>query len=244
MVKKIILATAVFVLALTGLFLFGCQGSTAGNQANQGLWVTGEGKVQATPDVANIQLGIQAQALTVAEAQAQANTAMTAVMNALKANGVADADIQTRYFNIQKITRWDTDKQQEITIGYQVSNVVVAKVRNVGKAGTVIDAVTLAGGDLTRVDSVSFDVDDPIHFYDQAREKAMADAADKAKRLADLAGVKLGKAIYINEGSSSAIPPTPIYSRSEAAGAAFDTTQISAGQMEIILNVQVVYEIR
>jgi len=244
MIKKIILATAVFVLVLTGLFLFGCRGSTAGNQANQGLWVTGEGKVQATPDVANIQLGIQAQALTVAEAQAQANTAMTAVMNALKANGVADADIQTRYFNIQKVTRWDADKQQEITIGYQVSNVVVAKVRNVEKAGTVIDAVTLAGGDLTRVDSVSFDVDDPIHFYDQAREKAMADAADKAKRLADLAGVKLGKAIYINEGSASAIPPTPIYSKSEAAGAAFDTTQISAGQMEIILNVQVVYEIR
>jgi uncharacterized protein YggE len=243
MTKKILLIAAVSVLVLTGLFLFGC-GSPSGNQANQGIWVTGEGKVEATPDVASVQLGIEAQAATVAEAQAQANTAMTAVMNALKSNGVADTDIQTRYFNIQKVTRWDNDKQQQITIGYDVSNVVIAKVRNVETTGAVIDAVAQAGGDLTRVDSVSFDVDNPVRFYDQAREKAMADAADKASSLADLAGVKLGKAIYINESTNS-IPPTPIYSRSEAAGSVtIDTTQISAGQMEITVNVQVVYEIR
>jgi uncharacterized protein YggE len=243
MTKKIILATAAAVLVLTSIFLFGCQGTTVGN-SNQGLWVSGEGKVQAAPDIANIQLGIEAQGTTVAEAQAQANSAMTAVMNALKAQGIADADIQTRYFNIQKVTRWDMEKQVEVAVGYRVSNVVLVKVRDVDKAGTVIDAVAVAGGDLTRVDSVSFDIDDPIRFYDQAREKAVADAADKAKNLADLAGVKLGKAIYINEGSSSVVPPTPIYARSEAAGAAFDTTQISAGEMEIIVYVQVAYEIR
>ncbi len=243
MVKKILLIASVSILALTGLFLFGC-GNSAGNLSNQGLWVTGEGKVEATPDVANVQLGIEAQAATVADAQAQANTAMTAVMDALKSNGVADADIQTRYFNIQKVTRWDNDKQQQITIGYDVSNVVIAKVRNVETTGAVIDAVAQAGGDLTRVDSVSFDVEDPIRFYDQAREKAMADAADKAKSLADLAGVKLGKAIYINESNNSVVPPVPIYSKSEASGVAFDTTQISAGQMEITINVQVVYDIR
>jgi uncharacterized protein YggE len=243
MLKKGILIIVVSVLALTGLFLFGCQGS-ADSQTNQGLWVTGQGKVEVTPDIANVQLGIEAQSGTVAEAQAQANNAMTAVMSALKSNGIADADIQTRYFNIQKVTRWDADKQQEITIGYQVSNVVVAKVRNVQTTGSVIDAAVQAGGDLTRVDSVSFDVEDPIRYYDQAREKAMADAADKAKSLAKLAGVKLGKAIYINESSTTPVPPVPIYSGSEAAGAAVDTTQISAGQIEITLNVQVVYEIR
>jgi uncharacterized protein YggE len=243
MLKKVILIIAVSVLALTGLFLFGCQGSID-NQANQGLWVTGQGKVEVTPDIANVQLGVAAQAASVAEAQAQANSAMTAMMNALKSNGVVDSDIQTRYFNIQKVTRWDTEKQQEITIGYMVSNVVVAKIRNVEITGTVIDAAVQAGGDLARVDSVSFDVDDPIHYYDQAREKAMADATDKAKSLANLAGVKLGKAIYINESSTTPVPPVPVYSRSEAAGVAVDTTQISAGQIEITLNVQVVYEIR
>ncbi len=250
MTRKILLFVATSVLVLTGLFLYGCQASTTGSSAaqQQGLWVTGEGKVQVTPDIANVQLGIEAQAATVAEAQNQANSAMTSVMNALKTNGVADKDIQTRYFNIQKVTRWDNDKQQEITIGYRVSNVVNAKIREIqdvaraGAVGAVIDAVTQAGGDLTRVDSITFDVDDPIRYYDQAREKAMADASDKAKSLATLAGVKLGKAIYINEYSASTVPPMPIYARTVAGVS--DATQISAGELEIILTIQVVYAIR
>jgi uncharacterized protein YggE len=246
MTKKILLIVATSVLVLTGLFLYGCQASTTSTGGSsvqqQGLWVTGEGKVPVTPDIANVQLGIVAQAATVAGAQSQANSAMVSVMDALRANGVADKDIQTRYFNIQKVTRWDSDKQQEITIGYSVSNVVNVKIREVDKAGVVIDAVTQAGGDLTRVDSITFDVDDPIRFYDQAREKAMADASDKAKSLATLAGVKLGKATYINEYNASTTSPMPIYTKAEAGLS--DATQISAGELEIVLTVQVVYAIR
>ena len=167
---------------------------------------------------------------------------MAAVMDALKVNGVLDKDIQTRYFNIQKVTRWDGDKQQEITIGYRVTNLVNAKIREVEKAGAVIDAVTLAGGDLTRINNISFDVDDPIRYYDQAREKAMADASDKAKSLAELAGVKLGKATYINEYSAYAGASVPVYARAEAA---MDVgTQISAGELEITLTIQVIYTIQ
>jgi len=248
MVKKLLLLAAVFVLVLSGLFLYGCQSSTADTSAYQqrGIYVTGEGKVEVTPDIANVQLGIEAQAATVAEAQSQANGAMTKVMNALKTNGVAEKDIQTRYFSIQKVTRWDYEQQKEIDSGYRVSNVVNAKIRGIDvnntKIGAVIDAVTLAGGDLTRVDSISFDVDDPISYYDQAREKAMADANDKAKTLAELADVKLGKATYINEYSASPGISVPIYAKAEAGLS--DTTQISAGQLEITLTIQVVYAIR
>jgi uncharacterized protein YggE len=248
MIRKMLLFSAVFVLLLSGLFLYGCQSSTAGNSTVQqeGLWVTGVGKVPVTPDIATVQLGIEAQANTVADAQSQANGAMTKVMNSLKTNGVADKDIQTRYYSIQKVTRWDSDAQQEVTIGYRVSNVVSVKIRdiqiNAARVGTIIDAVTLAGGDLTRVDSISFNVDDPIHYYDQAREKAMADAADKAKSLAKLAGVKLGRATYINEYTVSTVSPMPIYDKAEAGMS--DATQISAGELEIVLNVQVVYAIQ
>jgi len=241
MPKKLILFAATFILVLSGLFLYGCQ-SGGDSTSQRGIWVTGEGKVQAVPDIVNVQLGIEAQASTVADAQNQANSAMTKVMEALKANGVADKDIQTRYFNIQKVTRWDSDTQQEITIGYRVSNIVNAKIRDINQAGTVIDAVTLAGGDLTRVNSVSFDIEDPIRFYDQAREKAMADANDKAMSLAEQANVKLGKAIYINEYTASTTGSTPVYAKAE--GGAIDTTQISAGELELVINVQVVYAIR
>lgn len=244
--NRILLALAVLVSVLAGLFLVGCQTATpgtAGTSSQQvGLWVTGEGKVQVVPDIANVQLGIEAQAQTVAAAQSQANAAMNRVMDALKANGVAEKDIQTRFFNIQKVTRFDSDKQQEVVLGYRVTNVVSAKIRNVAGAGAVIDSVAQAGGDLTRIDNITFTVEDPIRYYDQAREKAMSDAADKANSLAKLAGLKLGKPIFISEYSASIPPPTPIFARAgvmEGGG-----TSISPGELEIVLNVQVVYGIR
>ena len=134
-------------------------------------------------------------------------------------------------------------KQQEIVIGYRVTNMVTAKIRDVGKAGTVIDAVAAAGGDLTRINSIGFTVDDPSTYYEEARQKAVADADAKAKQLADLAGVKLGKPTYISESSYM---PGPIYRQdlvAKAAAAPAVTTPISPGEMEITMNVQLAYAI-
>ena len=70
-----------------------------------------------TPDIVNIQLGIQAQATTVADAQSQAATAMNNVLAALTSNGVAQADVQTQNYNIQQVTTYDNLKQQSIPAG-------------------------------------------------------------------------------------------------------------------------------
>ncbi len=213
------------------------------NSQHEGIWVNGEGKVTAVPDVAVLRLGIQAQEMTVAEAQAEAAAAMEKVTETLKDQGVGEKDIKTQQFNIQKVTRWDNDKQQEILIGYQVTHTVTAKIREVAKAGSVIDAVATAGGDLTRIDSISFTIDDPKPYYEQARKIAVADAAAKARQLAEVAGVKLGKPTYISENS---YVPGPIYRsdmlvKTEAAAAV--ETPISPGEMEITLNVQLTYAI-
>jgi uncharacterized protein YggE len=120
---------------------------------------------------------------------------------------------------------------------------VTAKIRDVEKAGTVIDAVVTAAGDLTRIDSISFTVEDPTEYYAEAREKAVADAQAKAEQLAEAAGVKLGKPSYINE---STYIPTPVY-RGDMLEAAMAVpsveTAISPGEMEIALNVQLAYNI-
>lgn len=252
--KKTWLVLIGMVLALAVVGLAGCSSEGAKlstdngelklslNSQQEGIWVNGEGKATAVPDVAILRLGIEAQEPTVAEAQAQANDAMDKVMTALTDEGVAEKDIQTRYFNIQKVTRWDNDKQQETVIGYQVTNMVTAKIREIKKTGTVIDAVAAAGGDLTRVDSVGFTVDDPTGYYKEARQKAVADAEAKAKQLADTAGVKLGKPTYISESSSV---PGPIYRQDmvAAAGAPAVETPISPGEIEITTNIQLAYEI-
>jgi len=213
-----------------------------GQQA--GIWVTGEGEVSAVPDIATLRLGIEAQEATVAEAQAEAAEAMDEVMAALKDNGVAEKDIQTQYFSIYKVTRWNPETEQEIVLGYRVSNVVTAKIREVEEAGSIIDAVARAGGDLTRIDDISFSVDDPSVYHEEARREAMADAQAKAEQLAGLSGVRLGKPTYISE---SIYTPYPVYreaamdSSSGAPGA--PPTSISPGEMEISLTVQVAYAI-
>jgi uncharacterized protein YggE len=228
------------VLILVAIGVSGCTSDGAALAGDANLRVNVNSQQEG---MAILKLGIEAQEASVSEAQAQAAEAMDKVMTALTDAGVAEKDIQTQYFNIQRVTRWDNDKQQEIVIGYKVSNMVTAKIRDITKAGVVIDSVATAGGDLTRIDSIGFTIDDPSAYYTEARQKAMADAEAKAKQLAELGGVKLGKPTYISESSYQ---PGPIYrgdTVATAEAAPSVETPISAGEMELTLNVQVTYSI-
>ncbi len=249
--KKYILSVVGLTVVLVMVGLSGCTpGSTVLGEIGlttqqEGIWVTGQGKVTVVPDIATLRLGVEAQQVSVAEAQTQATEAMNRAMDALRDNGVDKKDIQTQYFSIHKVTRWDNEKQREIVLGYRVSNIVTAKIRDIDKVGVIIDAVVEAGGDLTRIDSISFSIDDPSDYYEEAREKAMADAKDKARQLAELAGVNLGKPIYISEGVHvpPIIYPRAMYEVAPAPAPAAPPPPISPGEMEVSLTVQVVYAI-
>ena len=251
--KKIWLAIIGVVLLLGVVGLAGCgsngvngtlelKGNLYGQQ--EGIWVSGEGKVYATPDMAILTLGIESQETTVAEAQIKAAEAMSEVIAALKDSGVAEKDIQTRYFSIDKVVKWDDRTNEQIVTGFRVTNTVTAKVRDVEEAGAVIDAVVAAGGDLTRVDGISFTVEDPTPYYEQARAKAVADAKAKARQMADLTGVKLGRVTYTSE--SSYMPMNNYYSEKVLAipSPTIDMgTSVSPGELEITTNIQIAYEI-
>ena len=232
----------VLILAVVGLSGCGTTTTLGGITLSQqeGIWVTGAGEVSVVPDIATLRLGIEAQEVSVAEAQSKATEAMNSVMDALTDSGVADKDVQTQYFSIYQVTRWDREKEQEVVVGYRVTNMVTAKMRDIDKAGAVIDAVVEAGGDLTRINSIAFSVDDPSAYHEEAREKAMGDAKAKAEQLAKLAGVTLGKPTYISE--SIQIPP-PNYPRVVYEEASAAATPISPGELEISLTIQVAYAI-
>jgi len=253
--KKWLIMTVGLVSVLAMLGLAGCsQGAPVlsatpstikvnlGGQ-QEGIWVSGSGKVAVVPDIAQLRLGIEAQEASVAEAQSRAAQAMEAVMAALENGGVAAKDIKTSYFNIQRVTRWDEGKGQEVVIGYRVSNMVTVKMREMDALGALIDAAVSAGGDLIRIDSISFSVEDPSAYYKEAREKAMADARAKAEQLAELAGVTLGKPTYISESTYTSFPTYREEFLAKAAGAPVTQTPISPGEMEISLGVQVTYAI-
>lgn len=246
MKKRVLLLVTGMALALALLGLAGCvSGGTTqvtGSGQQEGIWANGQGKVTVVPDIALLRLGIESQEASVAEAQRKAAEAMDKVMTALTANGVAQKDIQTQFFNISKITRFDEKDQREVVIGYRVTNVVSAKLRTIDKVGGIIDAVAQAGGDLTRIDSISFSVEDPTGYANQAREKALADAKTKADQMARLGGVTLGKPTFISE--TSYFPPVMLRVSAESfAPVPAPATPISAGEMEVTINVQVVYAI-
>ena len=261
---KVLLLVLSLVL-MTGLVLSGCSsesnassksgngfeyseslGSYATSDGLQytGVWVTGTGKVTVTPDMAVLSLGVEAQSATVNEAQDDAAQAMADVMAVLAANGVAEKDIKTQWYSIAPVTKWIDDYKEQITVGYRVTNTVTVKVRDIDKVGTIIDDVTDAAGDFARVQSISFTVDDLEPYYDEAREKAVLDAMDKAEQIASLADVTLGKPFYISETGGS-VPPVPYPVRDfEYSGGLDATTPISAGEMEISLMVQMAYSLQ
>ncbi len=231
---------------ITGLGEFPSSLEVNLNSQQQGIWVSGSGEVTVTPDIATLRVGVEAQEATVAEAQAKASEAMDKVMISLADSGVAKEDIQTQYFRIRERTRWDDETNQEVVIGYRVTNRVTARIRDIEKVGSIIDAVVEAGGDLIRIDDLGFSVDDPSAYYDEAREKATADAKARAEKLAAQTGVTLGKPTFISES----VHMPPIYEGMLYAGGgapmpapAPAPPSISPGEVKVSLTVQVAYSI-
>ena len=238
--KKGALLAAGLTLVLFAGVLAGCSTVNLTGQ-QEGIVVSGEGNVSVVPDLATVNLGVEAQDTTVTAAQEQATSAMEVVMAALADNGVADEDIQTQYFSIYRVTRWDDETWEEVTIGYRVSNTVSVKLQDMDNISLIIDAAIEAGGDLIRVNGISFSVEDPSIYYEEAREEAMADAESRAEALAELAGIRLGKPTYITESNYQ--PGSVYFSDARVDEAMESGTPISPGETEITLTVQVTYAI-
>jgi uncharacterized protein YggE len=211
--------------------------------AQTGVNATGTGTAIGEPDVMVLTVGVSAQRDSIEVAREAAAGAQTAVIEALKDNGVADEDIQTVQFNVSPQYDFSGDGRGEI-IGYVVSNVVTAKVRDLERAGDAIDAATVAGGNDAVVQGVYFAIDDPTELQARAREEAVKQARAQAEQLASNAGASLGKLISISENAYY-----PVYDRgfpTAAGGAALDqeaSTPIQGGQLEISVTVNVLYAI-
>jgi uncharacterized protein YggE len=206
------------------------------NPPEHTLSVTGTGTIKVTPDVADVQLGVQITRDTVKAARDEAATAMSAVIAALRALGIADADIQTSYVNIGPV--YDYNSGQRIT-GYQVSNVVTVRVRDLAKVADVIDGSISAGA--TTVNSITFDVSNRSVLEQQAREAAVHDARAHADTLAAAAGVTISGVSSISETTMATPWPYPM--AKELAGADA-STPVLPGTSSVSLSVTIVYLIQ
>jgi uncharacterized protein len=205
------------------------------------LVVTGTGEASARPDVAVISAGVVVQANTASRALAENTRAMNAVLEELCAAGLAQADIQTSQFAVTPLYESNPPDPQRTEppgiVGYQVSNQVTARVRDIDRLGVTLDALVGAGAN--SIDNLYFDVADPEQLLGEARDAAIADALAKARRYATAASVELGEIIAIEEGGSF-LPPQPMM-RAEAMASA---VPIAPGQTELSASVTITFALK
>lgn len=209
----------------------------SGEAESVGITVSGEGRVAGTPDTLTLTIGINLNRDTVSQATEDAARLATELIDAVKAGRIEGADIQTANYSIYP--EYDHRNDTRRLIGYRVSNDVRVKIRDLDRAGEIIDSASALGGNEVVVQGLGFSLEDNELLEVAAREAAWKDAQGKAEQLARLAGVALGKPTSISE-SFSAPPPLQRIAYAEASmGGA--STPVQAGELDVRVTIQVTF---
>ena len=167
--------------------------------------VAGVGIVSAAPDQAEITTGVVTQAPTAAQALAANSQAMERLLQALGGLGIASRDIQTTTISVSPQRRPPKEGQTPEIVGYEVTNQVRVKVRDLPRLGRVLDQQVGQGANL--VYGIHFGLQEPNPLLDEARKRAMAEARRKAELYAAAAGLKVGRVVAVQEAGVT--PPRP-----------------------------------
>jgi uncharacterized protein YggE len=203
--------------------------------------VTGVGRAAVRPDTAIATVGVEARAPRLADASADVARRMTAVLQQVKALGVADRDVTTVAYTVEPLIAQRRAEEDPVRIvGYRASNAARITVRALDQVGRVLDAAVAAGANTLR--GLHFTVDDPTRAEADARARAVQNAATRARELAAAAGVQLGPLLLLTEGAQ---PPQPLYDRLQARplSTAIAPGPIESGDQEITITVEAHYRI-
>lgn len=229
----------VLVTALAMALTFGTA-LRAETSAERQIQVSGEGRVEVSPDLAVITLGVTKEANEASEAMALVSEDMSAVVQELRAVGIAAKDLQTQQISLHPV--WSNggllssgSDQRRIT-GFSASNTVNLRVRDLDQLGEVLDRVLRAGAN--QFQGLRFDVADQAELQDQMRANAVADARHKAQILAEAAGVTLGPVRSITDLHQGG--GRPVMAMEMARSSAMP---IEAGELSFSHSVQVVFDL-
>lgn len=207
--------------------------------------VSGEGVVEAVPDIASIVIGVVTQAATAREAVSENTTATAAVLASLNEAAIEKRDIATSGFSVQPRYNYQRNGNGEAPKieGYEARNTLTVRVRDLSKLGGILDAAVTTGSN--QVGGISFDVAETTPLLDKARSEAVADARRKAEIFASAAGVKLGRVLAIDTGSNRWVPQPrgmALQARADVMSASAPVP-IEAGEQSFRANVAVTWEI-
>ena len=202
------------------------------------ITLMGRGAVEMAPDMATINVGVQVEAKTAADAMAQQSSQMNGVFAAVKAAGIADRDMQTGNMSLSPVYEYPNNARPRLT-GYQASNSITIRVRKLDTLGKTLDAVVKGGGNT--INGISFSVDQPEKFQNEARVEAIQDATAKAELYAQAVGYKVKRIVTISEQEFYPQPPMPVMMRMQDKAA--EATPIAAGEVSLVQTVNVVFEL-
>ena len=225
------------VLLLSAVLLTGCVGQA---KSDRSITVPGDGSVQVAPDVVTVNLGVQTRNADVQRAVAENNRIASAIMEAARQVGVADADMQTAYFSVYPQSEYDQFGVLTDQVTYFVDNNLSVRLRDVAKLSELLQNAVDAGA--TNIYGVTFAIADTSAAEVDARAEAMADAQARAAQIAVSAGLTLGETISISTGVTY---PEPYYYGAAGYGmGGGGGPPVSTGMNTVMVNVTVSYAVR
>ena len=207
------------------------------------IYVTGTAEMYATPDVGLVNVSVLTENKDLSSASNEASEKMNAVITFLKSEGVDQKDIKTTGFNINPRYEWENKTGKRTLVGYEVSQTVNVKIRDLTKTGKIIsESVSNGAND---VSSLSFIVDDDEQLKEDVKNLAIEDAKKKANNLEKTLGVKLNKIVNFSESSYA---PSPSYDYGggimEKAMTSSVAPTIETGQNKITSTVTITYSVK
>jgi uncharacterized protein len=243
-----LMAVGLVALAVVAAYLFGRAGpapASAGTEdsATAGtVTVAGVGHVAVVPDQLAFDLSVSVVREELDRAIDDGNTSMKAVIDTLKASGVADKDVQTTDLSMNPEYQKEKGQPARLT-GYRVSQTVSVTVEDFDKASDIVTAALTAGGSGVRLNGLRLQVGDPDGSLEPARTAAMEQAREKAEEYAAEAGRELGDVVTISEPTGNRPLSDGLDLRGPVA-AQSAVFSFEPGQQDLTANVVVVYELK
>ena len=207
-------------------------GLTADADTRQ-VTVVGAGQVQGTPDTLTVNASMEFLAPDATTAMNQTNERQQAVIDELIGLGIDRSDIATTEANLQP----QFGPEDDTITAYRATNSINVEIRNLDQASDAIGLIVATGGNATRINSISYSIEDDSELVRDARARAFRDAEDRADQYAELAGLSLGKVISISE-SGGPTPPVPM-----PRGALEAAVPLEPGQQTVGFSVTVIWEL-
>ncbi len=238
-----VLAT-ILMLALIVNQVYAVRNSLNSFNDKHTINISAEGKVTATPDLLTISISVVSKGSTAQAAQSGVTTKNANIETFVRTQGIADKDITTSDYSVYPNYNYDNGKNT--IVDYSAGQTLTIKVRDTKNVSAILDGVTQHGAD--QITGVNYSFADIDSVKEQAREVALQNAKDKAEKLANAAGVKLGRLVSFTENSDTSVVPPIMYDKAAMGGlggsGAAPVPQIDPGTQDINAQISVTYEIK